>query len=131
MSIEQLSNDCVNILKTKSFNKIVVAGHSMGTRLAIDLANKVKNVSGLILVDGSKFSSLKIYFNSLSEFENLLSQNDCKSILKNMFSSMFFSNVYKKHKIRIVKRAIKIQKCILFLLEEIQFGTIVIVLRTI
>ena len=110
MSIEQLSNDCVNILKTKSFNKIVVAGHSMGTRIAIDLANKVKNVSGLILVDGSKFSSLKTYFNSISEFESLLSQNDYKYILKNMFSSMFFSNVHKEHKIRIVKRAIKIPK---------------------
>ena len=110
MSIEQLSNDCVNILKTKSFNKIVVAGHSMGTRLAIDLANKVKNVSGLILIDGSKFSSCKTYFNSISEFENLLSQNDYKSILTNMFSSMFFSNVHKHHKIRIVKRAIEIPK---------------------
>ena len=110
MSIEQLSNDCVNILKTKSFNKIVVAGHSMGTRLAIDLANKVKNVSGLILIDGSKFSSCKTYFNSISEFEKLLSQNDYKSILKNMFSSMFFSNEHEEHKIRIVKRAIKIPK---------------------
>ena len=34
MSIEQLSNDCVKILNTKSFNKVVIAGHSMGTRLA-------------------------------------------------------------------------------------------------
>ena len=110
MSIEQLSNDCVNILKTKPFNKIVIAGHSMGTRLAIDLANKIKNVCGLILVDGSKFGNFETYFNSISEFENLVSQNDYKSILTNMFSSMFFSNVYNEHKIRIIKRAIEIPK---------------------
>ena len=39
MSIEQLSNDCVKILNTKSFNRIVIAGHSMETRLAIDIAS--------------------------------------------------------------------------------------------
>ena len=55
MSIEQLSNDCIKILNTKSFNKVVIAGHSMGTRLAIDIASKIKNAAGLILVDGSRF----------------------------------------------------------------------------
>ena len=62
----------------------------MGNILAVDLANKIKNVSGLILVDGSKFSSRKTYFNNISSFENLLGKNDYKSILTNMFSSMFF-----------------------------------------
>ena len=103
-----LLNDCVNIFKTKSFNKIFIAGHSKVTRLAIDLANKVKNVSGLILVDGSKFSIYKTYYNSISEFENLLRKNDYKSILTNMFSSMFFSKIFDNHKSRIVKRAIEI-----------------------
>ena len=41
MSIEQLSNDCVTILNKKSFNRVVIAGHSMGTRLTIDIANKI------------------------------------------------------------------------------------------
>ena len=36
MSIEQLSNDCVSIIKEKKFNKVILIGHSMGTRLAID-----------------------------------------------------------------------------------------------
>ena len=46
MSIEQLSNDCVKILNTKSFNKVIIAGHSMGTRLAVDIASKIKSVDG-------------------------------------------------------------------------------------
>ena len=62
MSIEQLSNDCVNILNKKKYNKIIIAGHSMGTRLAIDVANKIKNCFGLVLVDGSRFSNYETYF---------------------------------------------------------------------
>ena len=81
MSIEQLSNDCVKILNTKSFNKVVIAGHSMGTRLAIDIASKIKNAAGLILVDGSRFCDYEKYFEVLSNFENSLKQNNYQSIL--------------------------------------------------
>ena len=41
MSIEQLSNDCINIIENRKFNKIILAGHSMGTRVAIDVASKM------------------------------------------------------------------------------------------
>ena len=44
MSIEQLSNDCIKILEKKSFKKVVIAGHSMGTRLAIDIASKISTL---------------------------------------------------------------------------------------
>ncbi len=108
MSIEQLSNDCVTILNKKSFNRVVIAGHSMGTRLAIDIASKINNVAGLILVDGSRFCDYEKYFEVLSNFENSLKQNNYQSLLKNMFSSMFFSESYKKDRDRIVKRAINI-----------------------
>ena len=106
MSIEQLSNDCVKILNTKSFNRVVIAGHSMGTRLAIDIASKIKNAAGLILVDGSRFCDYERYFKVLSNFENSLKQSNYQSILKNMFSSMFFSENYNKDRDRIIKRAI-------------------------
>ena len=108
MSIEQLSNDCVNILKKKKFNKVIIAGHSMGTRLAIDIANKIKNCSGLILVDGSKFSDCNSYFKTLEAFENSIDQETYLSVLENMFSSMFFSKIFDIHKDRVVKRAINI-----------------------
>ena len=65
MSIEQLSNDCVTILNKKSFSRVVIAGHSMGTRLAIDIASKIKNAAGLILVDGSRFCDYEEYFEYL------------------------------------------------------------------
>ena len=108
MSIEQLSNDCVNILNKKKYNKVIIAGHSMGTRLAIDIANKINNCSGLILVDGSRFSDYNSYFKTLEVFENSIHQETYLSVLKNMFSCMFFSKTFDNHKDRIIKRAISI-----------------------
>ena len=108
MIIQQLSNDCVTILNKESFNRVVIAGHSIGTRLAIDIASKIKNAAGLILVDGSKFCYYETYFEVLSNLENSLKQNNYQSLLKNIFSSMFFSESYKKERDRIVKRAINI-----------------------
>ena len=82
----------------------------MGNRLAIDIASKIKNVTGLILVDGSRFCDYETYFEVLSNFENSLKQNNYQSLLKNMFSSMFFSESLKKDRDRTVKRAINIPK---------------------
>jgi pimeloyl-ACP methyl ester carboxylesterase len=108
MSIEQLSNDCVNILKKKKINKVIIAGHSMGTRLAIDVANKIINCSGLILVDGSRFSDCNSYFKTLQAFENSIHQKTYLSVLENMFSCMFFSKIFDNHKDRVIKRATNI-----------------------
>lgn len=110
MSIEQLSNDCVKIIKERKFKKIILAGHSMGTRVAIDIASKINNLHGLILVDGSRFSNYETYFDELSSFENSLNGQDYESILSQMFSSMFFSSKYDHHKKRIVARAINVPK---------------------
>jgi len=73
-----------------------------------NIASKIKNAAGLILVDGSRFCDYETYFKVLSNFENSLKQNNYQSLLKNMFSSMFFSESYKKDRDRIVKRAINI-----------------------
>ncbi len=59
----------------------------------MDLANKVKNVFGLIYL--MTLNSVVIKLTSIllvnfSKFENLFGQNDYKSILINMFSSKFF-----------------------------------------
>ena len=108
MSIEQLSNDCVSILKKKKYNKVIIAGHSMGTRLAIDVANKIKNCSGLILVDGSRFCDYNSYFKTLETFEKSIDQETYSSVLKKMFYSMFFSKSFDNHRDRVIKRAINI-----------------------
>tara|TARA_B100000161_G_C33450233_1_gene368768 strand:- start:228 stop:356 length:129 start_codon:yes stop_codon:yes gene_type:complete len=42
----------------------------MGTRLTIGIASKIKNVAGLILIDGSRFCDYETYFKILSNFEN-------------------------------------------------------------
>ena len=80
----------------------------MGTRLAIDVANKIKNCFGLILVDGSRFSNYETYFKTLETFEKSVHQDSYSSVLTNMFSSMFFSKDFDKHKSRVIERAINI-----------------------
>ena len=73
----------------------------MGTRLAIDIVSKMKNVAGLILVDVSRFCDYEKYFKVLSNFENSSKQNNYQSILQNMFSSMFFLKASKKTEIEL------------------------------
>jgi len=108
MSIEQLSNDCVSILNTKKFEKIILVGHSMGTRLVIDIANKIKSCVGLILVDGSRFSNMSSYGETIKAFETSIAKDSYFKVLEKMFSSMFFSNIFESDKKRIIKRAIDI-----------------------
>ncbi len=48
----------------------------MGTRLAIYIASKMKNVAGLILVDGSRFCDYETYYKVLINFENSLKQSN-------------------------------------------------------
>tara|TARA_B110000971_G_scaffold95651_1_gene98364 strand:+ start:193 stop:834 length:642 start_codon:yes stop_codon:yes gene_type:complete len=108
MSIEQLSNDCVSIIKEKKFNKVILIGHSMGTRLAIDIANKINNAFGIILVDGSRFSNENLYGDTIKTFEDAIAKESYITILENMFASMFFSKKFDDDKKRIIERAINI-----------------------
>ena len=108
MSIEQLSNDCVAIIKEKKIKKVILAGHSMGTRLAIDIANKIDNVSGIILVDGSRFSDEQSYPDIINAFEKSIKKESFNKILEHMFSEMFFSEQFNDDKKRIIERALNI-----------------------
>ena len=108
MSIEQLSNDCVSIIKEKKFNKVILIGHSMGTRLAIDIANKINNAFGIVLVDGSRFANENFYGDTIKTFEDAIANESYITVLENMFASMFFSKEFDDDKTRIVKRAINI-----------------------
>ena len=108
MSIEQLSNDCVSIIKEKKFKKVILIGHSMGTRLAIDIANKINNAFGIILVDGSRFSNENLYGDTIKTFEDAIAKESYITILENMFASMFFSKKFDDDKKRIIERAINI-----------------------
>ena len=44
----------------------------MRNRLAIDIASKIKNVTGLILVDGCRFFDYEKYFEVLNNFKKLI-----------------------------------------------------------
>ena len=108
MSIEQLSNDCVAIFKEKKFKKVILAGHSMGTRLAIDIANKIENVYGIILVDGSRFADEQLYPDVINAFEKSIKKGSFNKVLEHMFSQMFFSEQFIEDKKRIIERALNI-----------------------
>ena len=108
MSIEQLSNDCVSIIEEKKFKKVILVGHSMGTRLAIDIANKINNAFGIILIDGSRFSNENLYGDTIKTFEDAIIKESYIIILEKMFSSMFFSKKFDDDKKRIIERAINI-----------------------
>ena len=79
----------VKYYENRKFKKIILAGHSMGTRVAIDMATKIKNLNGLILVDGSRFSNFENYFDELGAFEKSLKNSDYGSILRKCFLPFF------------------------------------------
>ncbi len=109
MSIEQITTDCENILNKHMEKKFVFIGHSMGTRVAINLANRFQNNTlGLVLVDGSKFSDSKSYGEVLNNFEKSIRDSDYSSTLKHIFGSMFFSKKFENEKNKIIKRAINV-----------------------
>jgi len=80
----------------------------MGTRLAIDIANKINNAFGIILIDGSRFSNENLYGDTIKTFEDAITKESYITVLENMFASMFFSKRFDDDKKRIVERAINI-----------------------
>mgnify|MGYP001174406012 FL=1 len=111
MSIEQITNDCKKLIDDHREKYFIFVGHSMGTRVAINLSYQFKiRTLGLILVDGSRFSNIERYGKVITDFENTISKKDYNLILKKMFESMFFDEKFKNDKKRIVERAVKIPK---------------------
>ena len=111
MSIEQISYDCKKLINEHREKDFIFVGHSMGTRIAINLSHQFKKRTlGLILVDGSRFSNIERYGKVITDFENTISKKDYNLILKKMFESMFFDEKFKNDKKRIVERAVKIPK---------------------
>tara|TARA_Y100001970_G_C14058512_1_gene762883 strand:- start:126 stop:926 length:801 start_codon:yes stop_codon:yes gene_type:complete len=109
MSIEQLTNDCEKIIKQQESQFFIFVGHSMGTRVAINLCQRLKDQTlGLVLIDGSKISDIDTYGKTISNFENTIYYGSYKRELRKMFNEMFFDKQYDKHKKRIIKRAINI-----------------------
>ena len=109
MSIEQLTNDCEKYIDEHKQKYFIFVGHSMGTRVAINLCHRhQKKTLGLVLVDGSKFSNLERYGKVITDFENLIEKNDYIFILKKMFGTMFFDKKFKNEKNRIIQRAINV-----------------------
>ena len=111
MSIEQLTNDCEKYIDEHKQKYFIFVGHSMGTRVAINLCHRhQKKTLGLVLVDGSKFANLQTYGKVIADFENSIKENDYDLILNKMFSKMFFEEKFNNEKKRIIERAINVPK---------------------
>ena len=83
MSIEQLTMDCTKIMENHNDKKFIFIGHSMGTRIAINLSYKFrKRTLGLVLVDGSKFSAEE-YFGDVKN--NFKIQHTVYSLIEYIF----------------------------------------------
>ena len=109
MSIEQLTMDCAKIMENHNDKKFIFIGHSMGTRIAINLSYKFrKRTLGLVLVDGSKFADIENFGEVISHFEKTIFEKDYLFLLKQMFSSMFFNKKFNNDRERIINRAIGI-----------------------
>ena len=109
MSVEQLTYDCEKYVDEHKEKKFIFVGHSMGTRVAINLSYRhAEKTLGLVLVDGSKFSDFQSYGKVITDFENSIEKNNYILILKKMFGTMFFKKEFNNEKKRILERAINV-----------------------
>ena len=109
MSMEQLATDCLEILQDKGIDGAILAGHSMGTRVAIEAHRQAPTVvKGLILMDGSNSTSQSDLDTALAHFEATLSDIGYTSFAKKLFEQMFYDPKHDALKERYVARALKV-----------------------
>lgn len=108
ISMEQLAADCLEHVRAKGLKQLVVAGHSMGTRVAFEIANQAPDmVNGLLLVDGSNGAAGRAQ-QAHDEFENILQQKSWREFAQGLFEQMFFDDAHKALEAQLVERALSV-----------------------
>lgn len=108
MSIPQLAEDCVALLREKGVGSVVVAGHSMGTRIALEVARQMPDiVKGLILVDGSN-TALGGKDYAVEAFDQKVLDVGYPAYARNLFEAMFFDDKWTDLSKRLVDRALSV-----------------------
>lgn len=108
MTIPQLATDCLDLVRGKGITSLVVAGHSMGTRIALDIARQAPElVRGLLLVDGSN-TALAGKEAALTAFDEVVAAQGYGAYAKGLFEAMFFDDRHAALSKRLVDRALAV-----------------------
>jgi len=111
MTIEQLSDDCLAALHARAVAApVYVAGHSMGTRIALEMARKAPDlVTGLILVDGSNTAQAGEVA-ALKAFDESVAASGYQAFARGLFEAMFFDETNRALSSRLVERALSMRE---------------------
>jgi pimeloyl-ACP methyl ester carboxylesterase len=108
MTIPQLATDCLDLVRGKGITSLVVAGHSMGTRIALEIARQAPEmVRGLLLVDGSN-TALAGKDAALSAFDTIVTDHGYGTYARALFEAMFFDDKHAALARRLVDRALAV-----------------------
>lgn len=108
MTIQQLAEDCLAVLREKKIESVIVAGHSMGTRIALALAQQAPEiVKGLVLVDGSN-TALAGGPAALEAFDKAVLDQGYPAFARRLFEAMFFDDKWADLSQRLVDRAMAV-----------------------
>jgi len=109
MTIEQLAADCLAVLEARGIDRAILAGHSMGTRVAIEGHRQAPDrVCGLILLDGSNATALTTLDDALGHFDRTIAERGYLGFAEPLFAQMFFDPKHNTLKQKLVARALKV-----------------------
>lgn len=108
MTIPQLATDCLDLVRAKGIDSAVVGGHSMGTRIALEMARQAPDlVRGLLLVDGSN-TALAGKDVALENFDRNVGEVGYPAFARGLFEAMFFDPAFAVLSDRLVQRALAV-----------------------
>ena len=106
MSIETLAADCVALAKSLGLTRIIVAGHSMGCRIGLEIHRQAPAlISGLVLVDGSNMAGDGVE-SAVTRFTESVRSIGYGAVMTAFFGGMFTETADEKTKARYVARAL-------------------------
>ena len=109
MSMEQLARDCLDLMAEKNISRAVFAGHSMGTRVAIEAHRQAPGlVNGLMLVDGSNATAATDLESALAGFEAAVANNGYGAFADMLFAQMFYDKKHDELKQKYIARALAV-----------------------
>ena len=109
MTMEQAAADCLGLLKAKGIARAVLAGHSMGTRIALEAHRQApETVVGLILVDGSNATAIADLETARDGFRKTIAEKGYSGFAEPLFAQMFYDPKFDELKARYIARALKV-----------------------
>ena len=106
MSMEQLATDCLDLLREKGIGRAIFAGHSMGTRIAIEAHRQAPDVvAGLVLVDGSNSTAVADLETAMAGFETVIAEQGYSAFADALFGQMFYDTKHDALKEKYIARA--------------------------